>query len=234
MGHRQEPAGQRRASADDICTLRGEDIRRILEREFGQKGTLTTVWAEKGTRPTAPRQTAYGNLRVLTAVCPATGRAKGLVAPRLDAGVVQSFLDGLSATVPAGTHVALVWDGVGYHVAKALVVPANLTVVTLPPYSPELNPVQRLWLHLRQHRWSNRVYPDIEAIEEAAVSGWRSTMESHPFEKKNRFDGRGPPSNRQTDSTRSLRVQRSGAGSSHRATAPGDTFPQRCRTSPGD
>lgn len=44
----------------------------------------------------------------------------------------------------------------------------------LPPYSPELNPVERLWLYLRSHYWSNRVYADIEALEEAAVSGWRA------------------------------------------------------------
>ena len=144
------------------------------EARFGQKGTLTTVWADRGSRPTAPKQTAYANLHVLTAVCPATGRAEGLVAPRLNAGVVQSFLDGLSATVPAGTHVVLVWDGAGYHVAKRLRVPANLTVVTLPPYSPELNPVERLWLYLRQHHWSNRVYKDIDALERAAVAGWRA------------------------------------------------------------
>jgi hypothetical protein len=109
------------------------------EARFGQKGSLTTVWAERGTRPSAPKQTAYANLHVLTAVCPATGRAEGLVAPRLNAAVVQTFLDGLSATVPAGAHVVLVWDGAGYHVAEALRVPVNLTVVGLPPYSPELN-----------------------------------------------------------------------------------------------
>ncbi len=116
---------------------------------------------------------------MLTAACPASGRAEGLVAPKLNAGVVQAFLDGLSATIPAGTHVLLVWDGAGYHVAKGLRVPANLSVLRLPPYSPELNPVERLWLYLRGHYWSNRVYPDIEALEEAAVSGWRAVC-LHP------------------------------------------------------
>ena len=144
------------------------------EARFGQKGSLTTVWADRGSRPTAPKQTAYANLHVLTAVCPATGRAEGLVTPKLNARVVQTFLDGLSATIPAGTHVLLVWDGAGYHVAKALRVPANLSVLKLPPYSPELNPVERLWLYLRSHYWSNRVYEDIETLEEAAVSGWRA------------------------------------------------------------
>ena len=87
---------------------------------------------------------------------------------------MQAFLDALAATIPEGTHVVLVWDGAGYHVAKALRVPARLTLVGLPPYSPELNPVERLWLYLRRRHWSNRVYADIEALEEAAVAGWRA------------------------------------------------------------
>jgi transposase len=84
------------------------------------------------------------------------------------------FLDGLSATIPAGVHVVLVWDGAGYHTAKGLRVPANLTVVGLPPDSPELNPVERLWLYLRQHHWSNRVDEDVDAVEAAAAVGWRA------------------------------------------------------------
>ena len=133
------------------------------------------MWADKGSRPTAPKQGAFGNVHVLTAVCPATGRAEGLVAPVLNAGVVQSFLDQLSATIPTGTHVVLVWDGAGYHsAAKSLTAPANITPVTLPPYAPELNPVERLWLYLRQHHWSNRTYADVAALEEAAVTGWRA------------------------------------------------------------
>jgi transposase len=69
--------------------------------------------------------------------------------------------------------VVLVHNASG-HGAKALKVPANLTVVCLPPYSPELNPVEWLWLYLQQHHWSNRVYPDVETLEEVAVSGWRA------------------------------------------------------------
>ena len=97
-----------------------------------------------------------------------------MVSPKLNASVVQMFLDQLSVTIPADAHVVLVWDGAGYHVAKRLRVPSNLGVIRLPPYSPELNPVERLWLYLREHYWSNRVYPDIDALEEAAVAGWRA------------------------------------------------------------
>jgi hypothetical protein len=51
------------------------------------------VWAERGTRPTAPKQVGYANLLGLTAVGPATGRAEGLICQRLNAGVAPLFLD---------------------------------------------------------------------------------------------------------------------------------------------
>ena len=102
---------------------------------------------------------------------------------RLNTAVVQAFLDQLSGVIPSGTHVVLVWDGAGYHVTKTLRVPGNLSVVQLPSYSPELNPVERLWLYLRQHHWSNRVYPDLGAVEEAAVTGWRAVC-LHPDKVK--------------------------------------------------
>ena len=97
------------------------------EARFGQKGTLTTVWADTGSRPTAPKQGGFQSLHVLTVVCPKTGHAEGLIADRLNTAVVQLFLDQFAATIPAGTHVALVWDNAGYHLAK--LAPATATRV---------------------------------------------------------------------------------------------------------
>lgn len=128
----------------------------------------------------APEQTAYGNFHVLTAACPATGRAEGLIRPVLNAGAAEVFLDQLAATIPRGTHGVLVWNGAGYHVAKAPRVPAYLTLIGLPPYSPELNPVERLWRYLRQRHWSNRVDDEIEVLEEAALAGWRAVCLDDP------------------------------------------------------
>lgn len=142
------------------------------ECRFGQKGTLTTVWADRGSRPVAPRPDEYGNLHVLAAVCPATGRAEGLISERLDVGVVQIFLDQLATTIAADTQVVMVWDGAPYHTSGKLRVPANITIVRLPPYSPELNPVENLWHFLRSHHWSNRNYVDLEAVEAAAMDAW--------------------------------------------------------------
>lgn len=110
---------------------------------------------------------------MLTAVCPKTGEAEGLIGEKLNTGLIQTFLNELSSRINPGKHIALIWDGAGYHRAKNLIVPPNISLIQLPPYSPELNPVERLWHYLRSHYWSNRTYANLDAVEEAAESGWR-------------------------------------------------------------
>ena len=152
-----------------------QDVRVYFEDEarFGQQGTLARVWATTGSRPRAVKQTQYGYLYVLTAVCSATGAASGLIAPTLNVDVVNVFLEQLSGELPAKTHAILVWDGAGYHTSPKLVVPANVSLIQLVPYSPELNPVENLWHYLRSHYWSSRLYAGYEALEEAAMDAWR-------------------------------------------------------------
>lgn len=144
------------------------------EARFGQQGTLTRVWAKTGSRPSAVRQTQYQYLWVLTAVCPKTGAAEGLISPSLNAGVVDKFLQQFSASLAQGVHAVLVWDGAGFHTAKALRVPDNVTLLTLPPRSPELMPVENLWHYEREHYWANRKYDDYAALQDAAREGWRA------------------------------------------------------------
>src|SRR5260221_4882715 len=63
-----------------------------------------------------------------------------------DGTVMDLFLAQFAATLPADSHAVLVLDGAGWHDQRALTVPDNLTLVSLPAYSPELNPVERIWL----------------------------------------------------------------------------------------
>jgi putative transposase len=149
----------------------GERVEIFFEDEarFGQQGTITRVWAPRGSRPRAVRQTQYTYLFVLVAVCAATGSASALVMPELNAAVVNLFLEQFAHERPAGVHAVLIWDGAGYHTASALVVPANVSLILLPPYSPELNPVENLWHYLRSHDWSNRVYCGYDELRDEAV-----------------------------------------------------------------
>jgi transposase len=146
------------------------------ESRFGQQGTATNVWARRGTRPTAVRQTEYEYLWVLGVVCPETGKAEGLLSPRLNTDVVNVFLEQFSASLPAEEHAVLVWDGAGFHTSKSLCVPQNVTVLQLPAYSPELNPIENLWHYLKSHFWSNRAYAGYDELEAATVDAWHRAV----------------------------------------------------------
>jgi transposase len=142
------------------------------EARFGQQGTLTRVWARRGSRPRRRRQNGRESLYVLTATCAASGAAFGLIMPELNTAVVNRFLEEFSRQLPPGVHAVLLWDNAPFHVAKGLAVPANVSLIGLLPYSPELNPVENLWHYLRAHHWSNRVYADYDALQEAAMEAW--------------------------------------------------------------
>ena len=111
---------------------------------------------------------------VLAAACPKTGQAEGIFFSSLDTEVMNQFLQQLSLSIAADKHILLVLDRAGYHVSKGLKVPENISLLHLPPYSPELNPIENLWHYLRSHYWSNRYYADIKALEEEAQRSWEA------------------------------------------------------------
>jgi transposase len=143
------------------------------EARFGTQGTITRVWAPKGSRPRAVRQNGREWLYVLMAVCLSTGSASALIMPELNTGVLNLFLEQFARELPKGVHAVLIWDGAGYHTSGDLVVPEHVSLIELPPYSPELNPVENLWHYLRAHHWSNREYEGYSGLESEAVRSLR-------------------------------------------------------------
>lgn len=95
-----------------------------------------------------------------------------MVTPTVNTGLMTEFLAGLAGTLAADEHAVLALDNAGWHTAKALAVPANVTLLFLPPYSPELNPVENLWGYLRGHSLSNRVYTDYDELVTEADAAW--------------------------------------------------------------
>lgn len=83
------------------------------------------------------------------------------------------FFEQFVREVDSNVHVVLIWDGAGYHKSRELKLPPNLTVIQLPPYSPELNPMENLWHYLRSHYWSNRSYKDYDALRQAGCDAWQ-------------------------------------------------------------
>ena len=101
-------------------------------------------------------------------------------------GLLQATAAGLSSFVipgiiraqsPMPKGAVLIWDGAGFHTGKDLVVPGNVSLIRLPPYSPELNPVENLWHYLRSHHWSNREYEGYQGLQEEAVRSVRAVCQ---------------------------------------------------------
>jgi len=148
------------------------------EARVGQQGTLTYVWADKGSRPTAlcdqRRQSAY----LFGAVCADRGVGAALVLPYANAEAMGLHLVEISRQVTAGAHAVVVLDGAGWHQTGArLRVPGNLSLLRLPAYSPELNPQENIWQYLRQNQLSNRVYANYDAIVAACCTAWNALMD---------------------------------------------------------
>ena len=157
----------------------GKKVRLFVmdEARVGQQGTLTRVWARTGSRPAAVRQTEYEWVYLWAAVEPATGASVAMITPTVDASLMAQFLAGLCGTLAPGEHAVLALDNAGWHRAGTLAVPANVSLLFLPPYSPQLDPVERLWQWLRSHRLSNRVFDDYDHLLRAAAAAWDSLDE---------------------------------------------------------
>lgn len=143
------------------------------EARFGQQGTTTRMWAPRGSRPTAVKQTRYEWVYLYAAVEPATGASVALQAPGINTGTMNVFLEMLAEEIGPTDHAVLIMDQAGWHKARALKVPDNIWILYLPPYSPELNPVERLWAYLRSHYLANRVFDDYQHLLDAGADAWR-------------------------------------------------------------
>jgi len=135
---------------------------------------MTRIWAEKGKRTRVVRQQQYLSTYIYGAVCPSEGKAVGLVMPYTNTLSMQEHLNEISAQICPGKHGVVIHDRAGWHIAKDLAVPSNVSLLSLPPYSPELNPVEQIWQWLRQHFLSNRAFESYEAIVNACCEAWNA------------------------------------------------------------
>src|SRR5690349_19584276 len=142
------------------------------EARVGQQGTLTRVWARRGTRPRAPRDRRYAWAYLFGAVCPERAVGAALVLPYADTGATGLHLAEIGRHVAPGAHAVVVLDGAGWHGGGDLVVPENLTLLPLPSYSPELNPVENVWEYLRQNKLGHRVWEGYDAIVATCCEAW--------------------------------------------------------------
>ena len=144
------------------------------EARFGQQNTTTRLWAEKGSRPRAVRQQQFISAHIYGAVCPATGETEALISPVLNMDMMRKHLQQISDATPVGRYALVIMDRASWHSNKLKADFGNLSIMHLPPYSPELNPIEQVWAWLRSNDLSNRVFKDYEAIVEQVSVGWNN------------------------------------------------------------
>lgn len=148
------------------------------EARIGQKGTLTRLWARRGSCPRAVQDTRYEWAYVFGAVCPSRAMGAALVMPYANTEAMNKHLAEIAKAVSPEAHAVLVLDGAGWHSSAALEIPPNISLVSLPPYAPELNPVENVWHFLRANKLSNRLYQHYQEIVEACCNAWSDFMEN--------------------------------------------------------
>ena len=114
---------------------------------------MTRVWARRGTRPRMTIDQRYEYAYIFGAVCPARDTGAALVLPYANTEAMNLHLKEISKNVQANAHAVLIVDGAGWHIAHDLEVPDNLSLLPLPPYSPELNAQENIGSYEFQMGW---------------------------------------------------------------------------------
>jgi len=120
------------------------------------------------------RDNRHASAYLFGAICPDRAVGAAMITPCANAWAMNLHLEEISTQVAPGAHALMVVDGAGWHQrGKKLVVPDNIALISLPPYSPELNPMENVWDYLRQNKLCALVWDSYEDIVEACANAWR-------------------------------------------------------------
>lgn len=139
---------------------------------------MTRIWALKGTRPRVVRQQQFIAAYIFGAVCPQEDKGVAVIMPHADTHAMQIHLNEIEKQVPKGKHAVIVLDRAGWHTAKALCLPKNISFLSLPSYSPELNPQEQVGRQMKHNDLANRSYKNYEDIVEASSKAWNKIVDT--------------------------------------------------------
>lgn len=156
------------AVENDFATSLKEFPLRLYFQDEGRFGRINTVqkcWCQKGIVPKVTQQLIREYSYAFTAVCPETGETCSLIMPHADSEAMTIFLKTL-AEQQSHERIILCMDKAGWHTTKQLKIPNNIMIWFLPPYSPELNPVELIWRELRAKYFNNITFKSMKEVED--------------------------------------------------------------------
>ena len=147
------------------------------EARFGQQNTTTKLWARKGSRPRAVRQQQFEYAYLFGSVCPSKGIGQAIVVPWTSKEAMRLHLKQISDVTDIDRHAVVIMDGAGWHTNDIAGEFKNITIIKLPPYSPELNSIEQVWSWMRQHSLANRAFKNYEDIVDSVCDAWNAFTE---------------------------------------------------------
>jgi putative transposase len=133
------------------------------EAGFGRINKPKYCWCKKGVRPSVPCHHIREYRYVFGAVDPVSGDDCYLVMPRCNTVCMNVFLSELSKTFPKD-RIILACDGAGWHNSGSLRIPVNIRIVHVPPYTPEMNPIEQVWKEIRKRGFRNEIFNSLEKV----------------------------------------------------------------------
>ena len=139
------------------------------EAGFGRINKPKYCWCQKDIRPSVPCHHIREYRYVYGAVEPISGESRFLIMPYCNTNCMNVFLDHLSMSYPNDV-IILVCDGAAWHKAKALIVPENIRLVFIPPYTPEMNPIEQIWKEIRKRGFRNEIFQTLNKVVDRLCS----------------------------------------------------------------
>lgn len=136
------------------------------EAGFGRINKPKYCWCKKGTRPSVPCHHIREYRYVYGAIEPLTGESCFLVMPYCNTECMNVFLEELSNTFPRD-KIILACDGAAWHKSGSLRIPENIELIFIPPYTPEMNPIEQIWKEIRKRGFKNEVFQTLQKVVEA-------------------------------------------------------------------
>ena len=140
-------------------------VRLMFEDEagFGRINKPKRCWCPKGQRPSVPCHHIREYRYAFGAVEPLSGESFFLTMPNCDTECTNIFLEKLSEQYPDDI-ILLVCDGAAWHKSKALRCPENIQLLSIPPYTPEMNPIEQIWKQIRSMGFRNEVFNSLDDV----------------------------------------------------------------------
>ena len=140
-------------------------LRLIFQDEagFGRINKPKYCWCFPGVRPNVPCHHIREYRYAYGAVEPQSGDSFFLVMPYCNTDCMNVYLAELSKSFPSD-HILLITDGASWHRSKSLLIPHNITILPLPPYTPEMNPIEQIWKELRKLGFRNEVFESLKKV----------------------------------------------------------------------